>query len=867
MKKTKIISLFMVLMFCLSAVMPTLAVIVMMGDVNEDGIINSRDMAAIQKHLLQISTLKKSALVAADYNMDGTINSRDIAKLQLVILDVIVPPDMGTEDVTLSNFKSDEVYFVCGQESKITFTVEVQGEADKVELFKNDENIGQMHDDGANGDLVANDDIFTYIANTMQEKATSFEYRVDASTASSNIIEIYYFDMPTESDKEKILIAQEAILNIEYNYTNADGSVEKENVSELLNEIETYIAELYNEEEVIRYEKTNDSISVKFASGYTYVYAPKLKNTYGGSNEDMVVSIYQPVHDWIREISDEPVNNYIRLPEHIDNGADLIPTVAEAITGIFDNYSSVTYLNDDVSLESVKTFSSNAIILWTGHGAWGGSDIHSIIHTGKNFDYDSWLWDITYFLDCCQNRIVGFREGNEAFSAKYVDKYCGDLSNSFVYLNTCNSGKDSILAESFINKGASAVIANTKTILCRYADMIQYTVADLLHRINHATGNYYHLNAALQVAKSKYGENDARYGGEGSEPIIFGGGIAELYRLVDINDINMGALSGKICKASDRITAIPNATIEIYKNDALVRTTTSDAMGNYSINLPAGQYFVKISSMGYIDFKSYATVTASENTYMETFLMIAGSNAESGIARGKVINSLTGMGVEGVALSVKSDWNNPDGTDWVIATAITNANGDYSIELPLGNYTVVTTKDGYTESYFNIIVQEGTTSEQNGTITPVISEIVGNQYLITLTWGANPRDMDSHVVGTLNNGASFHVYYEDMYQYDGGTLVCSLDYDNRIGYGPEHITLNTTNDKPYYYYIHKYEGNGITASSEAKITIEQGNRLIAVFNVPTNLGSDDYWNVFAIKNGKLIISNTITASPNTTYAD
>lgn len=38
-------------------------------------------------------------------------------------------------------------------------------------------------------------------------------------------------------------------------------------------------------------------------------------------------------------------------------------------------------------------------------------------------------------------------------------------------------------------------------------------------------------------------------------------------------------------------------------------------------------------------------------------------------------------------------------------------------------------------------------------------------------------------------------------------------------------------------------------------------------SVPTNLGDSDYWNVFAIKNGELIIKNTITSEADVNYAD
>lgn len=325
-----------------------------------------------------------------------------------------------------------------------------------------------------------------------------------------------------------------------------------------------------------------------------------------------------------------------------------------------------------------------------------------------------------------------------------------------------------------------------------------------------------------------------------------------------------GTLSGKICKASDRITAIPDANIEVYKNGEFYKSAVSNSTGNYEISLPEGQYFVKISSDGYIDFKAYANVSANENTYMETFLLIEGSDDESGIASGKVVNSLTGVGTSEVTLVIKKDWNNTDEASEIVQTTITDSNGNYSVELPLGNYTVIASKEGYTSSSFNIIVQKGTTENQNGIITPLIA---GDNYLITLRWEENPRDLDSHLAGTLSDGSWFHVYFSDKSQYDGDIEVCNLDYDDTNSYGPEHITLNTTNDAPYYYYIHRYAGSGTVSNSGAKITVEQGNVLIAEFNVPTNLGNEDYWNVFAIKNGELIVNNTFTSSPDLEYAN
>lgn len=326
---------------------------------------------------------------------------------------------------------------------------------------------------------------------------------------------------------------------------------------------------------------------------------------------------------------------------------------------------------------------------------------------------------------------------------------------------------------------------------------------------------------------------------------------------------NVGTLSGKICKASDRITPITDARIRIEGNNSSL-DFAPDSNGNYSKALPVGTYQVKVTADGYIDFNAYATVEKDQTVYMETFLLVEGDENQIGTASGKVINSLSGSGVENVNLIIKQGWNNINGNSGIIATTQTTSEGNYTVDLNCGNYTVIVEKEGFVTSSFNIIVQNGTTPNQNGTITPIIS---GDDYLITLTWGANPRDLDSHVVGKLSNGNDFHVYYGYKSQMDGSTEVCNLDYDDTSSYGPEHITLKTNSTSPYYYYIYRFAGDGTVASSGAKVTIHQGNTLIGEFNVPTNLGSGDYWNVFAIKDGELIINNTITSSANTTYAN
>ena len=58
------------------------------GDTNGDGVVNGRDAANIQLHILGIRNLSGSAFTAADTNGDGVVNGRDAANVQLHILGI-----------------------------------------------------------------------------------------------------------------------------------------------------------------------------------------------------------------------------------------------------------------------------------------------------------------------------------------------------------------------------------------------------------------------------------------------------------------------------------------------------------------------------------------------------------------------------------------------------------------------------------------------------------------------------------------------------------------------------------------------------------------------------------------------------------
>lgn len=90
----------------------------------------------------------------------------------------------------------------------------------------------------------------------------------------------------------------------------------------------------------------------------------------------------------------------------------------------------------------------------------------------------------------------------------------------------------------------------------------------------------------------------------------------------------------------------------------------------------------------------------------------------------------------------------------MIATTQTNQEGRYSLTLPAGNYTVLL-HDGqdqrrYRDDKFYIKVLGNMTLDgQDGEMIPILDE---DEIRVVLTWGASPRDLDSHMTGPASDG-------------------------------------------------------------------------------------------------------------------
>ena len=301
---------------------------------------------------------------------------------------------------------------------------------------------------------------------------------------------------------------------------------------------------------------------------------------------------------------------------------------------------------------------------------------------------------------------------------------------------------------------------------------------------------------------------------------------------------------------------------------------TTDADGYYEIpEFVPGVYSVQAAAVGYLTLTvNSISINADNGSFtLPTFQLLSsdmsGVNTVAGVAK----NATTGLGIEGVTVNVRANWNNQSGD--VIATTTTDADGSYSFSLERGYYTLEFARDGFVSTFVNV-ASSNAIGACEGVLSPTsTSEVTSTEFRIVLTWGETPRDLDSHLVGLDDANSVFHIaYYNKVERDTDGNVIASLDVDDVSSYGPETVTIvNARTDATYYYsvkdFTDRYDATSTKMSeSGANVKVYQGSVLIKEYNVPLNQAGT-IWNVFKIENGNVVDINNYNADETTMYGE
>ena len=129
---------------------------------------------------------------------------------------------------------------------------------------------------------------------------------------------------------------------------------------------------------------------------------------------------------------------------------------------------------------------------------------------------------------------------------------------------------------------------------------------------------------------------------------------------------------------------------------------------------------------------------------------------------------------------------------------------------------------------------------------------------IKLTWGENPRDLDSHLWGPDGEDGAFHVYYGNRDEVVAESVV-ALDVDDTSSYGPEVITITSfPSPGQYQYYVHHYSGSSDILNSPARVELNLEGRVFT-FSPSSAAGEvTRNWAVFDIEVDEALRANMVT---------
>lgn len=176
-----------------------------------------------------------------------------------------------------------------------------------------------------------------------------------------------------------------------------------------------------------------------------------------------------------------------------------------------------------------------------------------------------------------------------------------------------------------------------------------------------------------------------------------------------------------------------------------------------------------------------------------------------------------------------------------VQSATTNGAGQFTVLAAPNSSLVVQGRRGA----FLTDARAVTTGTAAVTITGCMSIPTTNAAAMRLTWGANPRDIDSH----LRVPGGFHVYFGSRGSLSAEPFA-NLDVDDVTSFGPEVTTIRRPKVGIYRFYLHNFSRTfspGMTGSP-TRVELNYVGRTVA-FTPPAGEGSALYWHLFDLEIG------------------
>lgn len=606
-------------------------------------------------------------------------------------------------DISLTNFKADTFDIYLNEEKLVTFTCNVNSNTkirNKDIVICSGENkfIAYMNDDGVNGDLLANDGIYSGQSTLSSSEFKLEDYYATAFDCKSNIFEINFYRNLTDEEFSSFDKLHTYITSL--SFSEACNYVKKSD------EINTYSI-----------DKQNKNITYNSIYHITGIWEEEKDNSLKGSGEFSIPMIFERDYERAKPIVDKlyfssklkkkdvmvmrPFRNSGFEYDDFKYSGELLSTALN---------SNLTVKDDEaVTLSEMKNLGDYGIVLIDSHGTLINGNTPNIIIGEKYKENQSYSADYSSGTINC----IG-TEKNLTVGRRFIEKYYQDKSliNSFLFLGTCYSSYANDLPISLLNAGATSVIGFTDTVSVGYCNNTLFETV-----INSMLLSADTLENGVNSTKDFYGEYDPY---NSKCELIIQGLIS--YRIVDMLT-DAGSIIGRV-KEQGTNAPISNREVKIYNENytsdnamyTFVDKTKTNSNGSFNISLPAGTYTLVIDNDGensnsdyyYDTVEMKVKVDAGVDTVLLNDIILA--RRENGITgyvydNDDLINNGKNTPIADVTVEV---YQNNNGTTDYIGKCKTDENGKYTFAVDKNyGYTLVFIKSGYKDTEEMVVVNGG----------------------------------------------------------------------------------------------------------------------------------------------------------------
>lgn len=293
-------------------------------------------------------------------------------------------------------------------------------------------------------------------------------------------------------------------------YADENGNIPSDKKNDAITAVVDYTKVLLDEGKIRDYHVTeNRSVWIKYNSGIEYVYTPKSEDTTvvaGYSNEPGFFVYDSDIQDVEKSTSDSSVDS---IKDHVE-----------------DLFSTENNANASFAIDDLLKIEKNKVVIWQGRGGYN-EKTHAYIELDITIDEeefdkdpDGYIKKLGFTDEFLDGELFVTDSGRIAVGHKFFENHLEDIDGCVVYLGSSCSGADDVLANVFLDKGASAVIGYNGVICDSYNKKSIKSVFSQLLNKSKKDSHYCTLGEAVELSMAENGkeccEKDKSY------PVIFG---------------------------------------------------------------------------------------------------------------------------------------------------------------------------------------------------------------------------------------------------------------------------------------------------------------------------------------------------------